>query len=101
MTGFRDEIDRGSLSVRFFDLHLAELVAWGCSTPTRTLKLRWPAGYSGAPTLRLGLAVVRSTESERVIQIRPADDAEAETLRAYEAAIAASDAAYVKREGVR
>ncbi len=101
MVGFRDEIDRGSLSVRFFDLHLAELVSWGFGTPTRILKLRWPAGYSGASTLRLGYAVVRNTQTERVVQIRPADEAEAEILKAYEEAIAASDAAYNKRETVK
>lgn len=101
MVMFQDEIDRGVLSVRFFDLHLAELVSWGLSSPTRVLKLRWPAGFEGASTLRLGYVVAVSTPQRRVIRVEPADEAEARILAAYEAAIAQSDAEYLKREDAR
>lgn len=93
-------IDRGVLSVRFFDIHLAELVAWGCEAKTRIVKLRWPPPFTGASTLRLGFDVIRGS-SGTVFRIRPVDDAEAAILKAYEEAIAASDAAYSKRESVR
>lgn len=94
MAMVKDEIDRGVLSVRFFDLHLAELVAWSCSVPVRILKLRWPPGSTGAPTLALTFSMMRSSTG-RIYTLRPDGDEAADILARYEAAIAANDAAYL------